>query len=141
MTRPGRSIALALTCAVLLGACNGAADPPATPSATEPSRIASTGSITVLQPEAGAAVEGPSVEVRVALEGATIAEEVSSDIRPDVGHIHVKLDGETITLLAGLEYTVDEVDPGPHVLEVEFSASDHGPFDPRVVQTVSFTVT
>lgn len=137
--RTRRWAAVAAACALLLGACGGdGADP--SPTSPASSRIASTGSITVLEPEAGATVDGPSVRVRVALEGARIAEEVSSDIRPDVGHMHVKLDGETITLLAGLEYTIDQIEPGPHVLEVEFSASDHGPFDPRVVQTVAFTV-
>jgi hypothetical protein len=140
MTRAGRLIALAVACAIVLGACDGG-DPEPDPTTAGPSRIASTGSIAVVEPEAGAAVPGPSVHVQVALEGATIAEEVSADIRPDVGHIHVKLDGETITLLAGLEYTIEGVAPGPHVLEVEFAASDHGPFAPRVVQTVAFTVT
>jgi hypothetical protein len=134
-------LAVALAAALVTGACDGGGGTtPTTSASATGGRIASTGSIRLLAPEPGASVEAP-VTVRVALEGARLAEEVSSDIRPDEGHIHVKLDGETITLLAGLEYTIEDIEPGPHVLEVEFAAADHGPFNPRVLQTVAFTVT
>jgi hypothetical protein len=29
---------------------------------------------------------------------------------------------------------------GPHLLEAEFVAADHGPFDPRIIVSVPFTV-
>jgi len=32
------------------------------------------------------------------------------------------------------------VTPGPHIVEAEFVASDHGFFNPRVLSAVSFTV-
>jgi hypothetical protein len=126
-----------------LAACGGGGDggTPTTPPSTAATRIASTGSITVLEPQPGSTVEGPDVTVRVALEGARLVKVVSTDIKPDEGHMHIKLDGTTITLLAGLEETVPNVQPGTHVLEVEFVAADHGPFNPRVLQTVTFTVT
>jgi hypothetical protein len=85
-------------------------------------------------------VEGPDVTVRVELTGARLIEEVSTDLAPDEGHIHLSLDGETITLLGTLEEVIPDVPPGPHLLEVEFVAADHGPFNPRVLQTVSFEV-
>jgi hypothetical protein len=77
--------------------------------------------------------------VRVELEGARLVREVSTNLQPDEGHIHVRLDGETITILGGLTETIPDVAPGQHVLEVEFVAADHGFFDPRVVQIVSFS--
>jgi hypothetical protein len=104
------------------------------------SRPSSTGSIEITQPTRGEVVEGPSVTVKVALEGATLLEEASRNIRPDTGHMHITLDGTVITLLAGLEYTIETVEPGTHVLQAEFVAADHGPFDPPVIETVSFRV-
>jgi hypothetical protein len=85
-------------------------------------------------------VDGPTVEVAVELTGATLIEEVTTDISPDEGHVHLSLDGETISLLAGLEETIKRVEPGTHLLEVEFVAGDHGPFEPRVLQSVTFEV-
>jgi hypothetical protein len=50
----------------------------------------------------------------------------------------VALDGKTLTLLAGLTYVIDDVAPGPHVLNIEFAANDHGPFSPPVVVLIPF---
>jgi hypothetical protein len=54
--------------------------------------------------------------------------------------MHLRLDGRTITLLGSLEEDIPGVTPGPHLLEAEFVASDHGPFSPRVISSVTFTV-
>ena len=40
----------------------------------------------------------------------------------------------------GLRQTIPDVAPGRHRLTVEFVASDHAPFDPRVVEVVAFEV-
>ena len=138
------SVRTALVAALLvLTACGSGTDPvPKDGASASPPlvRPTSTGKIAVLEPEPGATVEDPDVTVRVELTGARLVEEVSTDLAPDEGHIHLSLDGETITLLGGLEEVVPDVSPGPHLLEVEFVAADHGPFNPRVLQTVSFTV-
>jgi hypothetical protein len=39
----------------------------------------------------------------------------------------------------GVEQDV-AVTPGPHILLAEFVATDHFPFNPRVISTVTFTV-
>jgi hypothetical protein len=39
-----------------------------------------------------------------------------------------------------VDATLPNVSPGQHLLRVEFVASDHAPFDPRVFQQVTFTV-
>ena len=128
-----------LVLAVALTACGGQ-EPPPEPSSEPAARPSSTGQVRVVEPEPGAEVEGPDVRVVIELTGAELIEEVSVDLQPDEGHIHLKLDGETITLLGGLEEVVPDVAPGPHLLEVEFVAADHGPFNPRVVQTIAFRV-
>ena len=102
-------------------------------------RPTSTGTITVLEPQAGATVAVGAVTVRIDLQGATISEVVSTDLTPDEGHIHVALDGTTLTLLSRETYVIDDVGPGPHILNVEFAAKDHGPFNPPVVVLVPFT--
>jgi hypothetical protein len=40
----------------------------------------------------------------------------------------------------GLTDDVPNVTPGPHVLQVELVASDHLPFDPRVIAQTTFEV-
>jgi hypothetical protein len=79
------------------------------------------------------------VTVKLKLDGGRITKIVSKNLQPDVGHIHVRLDGRTITLLGSLTEPVP-VTPGGHVIEAEFVAADHGPFNPRVIAAVTFTV-
>jgi hypothetical protein len=134
-----RSVVAAITGVVLLAACTddgGGGDGSGQTPAARPS---SPAEVRIVQPEPGEAIEGERVHIEVELSGATLVEEATTQIRPDEGHIHLALDGETIDLLAGLEETI-RVEPGTHLLEVEFAAGDHGPFDPRVVQSVTFTV-
>jgi hypothetical protein len=140
--RPGRGrgviVASALAVALAAAACGSDGDPP--PSTTGPTaRPSSTASIAIVEPVAGEAIAGDTVTVRVELEGARLVREVSTNLQPDEGHIHVRLDGETITILGSLTETIPDVAPGQHVLEVEFVAADHGFFDPRVVQVVAFS--
>ena len=139
-TRRGRGGVVVAALAVWLSAaaCGSDGEPP--PSTTGPAaRPSSTASISIVEPEAGEAIAGDTVKVRVELEGARLVGEVSTNLQPDEGHIHVRLDGETITILGGLTETIPDVASGQHVLEVEFVAADHGFFDPRVVQVVSFS--
>jgi hypothetical protein len=58
---------------------------------------------------------------------------------PNEGHIHLYLDGSLVTMTTGLSAMID-APPGRHALRAEFVAVDHGPFDPRVVATVTFSV-
>jgi hypothetical protein len=122
--------------AVVLAACGGQA-PDGSGGGDRPS---STGRIRIVQPEPGEVVPAGQVVVEVELTGATLAEEASTQVEPDEGHIHVSVDGETITLLGGLREEVPGLEPGTHLLEVEFAANDHGPFEPPVIETVTFTV-
>jgi hypothetical protein len=52
----------------------------------------------------------------------------------------VLLDDQVISMTEGLEQQIADVTPGTHRISVEFVASDHSPFDPRVVSVVAFEV-
>jgi hypothetical protein len=131
---------LAAVAALVLGACSsgsGSTDGTPTSPVTRPS---STATITIVSPKTGETIAGGSVHVKLDLQGGKITKVVSTNLKPNEGHIHLRLDGRTITLLGSLEETIPDVTPGPHLLEAEFVASDHGPFNPRVISSVTFTV-
>ena len=66
--------------------------------------------------------------------------QTSTDLSPDKGHVHVLLDGSLISMNYTLGDDIPDVAPGPHRIEVEFVATDHAPFDPRVTAVTSFQV-
>ena len=132
-------------CVVLaaLVACGGGSERPSptpTGSSTTPTRPSSTAVLKVLEPQPGAVVNGSSLTVKVEVTGARILTAASTELRPDTGHVHLAIDGVTKTLLAGTSYTLTDLTPGTHLLQAEFAAADHGPFNPRVIVTVTFTV-
>jgi len=138
--------------AFALTACGGDGSPSGTQSSPASDRPTSTGTITIVEPAEGAQVPGPDVAVRVRVDGATIITSgtASRDVQPDTGHVHVLLkdlsgggggEGRTLTLLAGAEYTIEDLQPGRYIVTVEFAAADHGSFDPRVKDAVTITVT
>lgn len=131
--------------AVLLAACSP--DPsssPASSSASVPSplgaRPESPAVVRVVTPRSGATVPAGATELEISLRGAELTDITSQDISPDVGHLHVSLDGELVSMTAGLRQTLPDLVPGRHLLRVEFVAADHQPFDPRVVTQAVFEV-
>jgi len=137
---PRTMAALVVALAFGLAACSSSPSPSSSTTVPASARPSSTGVLTILSPQPGDVITGTSVDVKLQLTGATITKVVSTNLKPDEGHIHLKLDGTTITLLGSLEETVPNLTPGDHVIEAEFVASDHGPFNPRVVAQVTFTV-
>jgi hypothetical protein len=77
--------------------------------------------------------------VKISLTGARIVKSGSTSLKPDEGHIHLSEDGRVITLIGTLEVSTGPLAAGPHLIEIEFAASDHGPFVPRVIQQVTVT--
>lgn len=130
--------------AVLLGgltACpRSDPEPSPTPSSSQTGRLSSTAKVSILEPATGAVIRGSEVRVRIALEGGRIVDQVSTNLKPDEGHIHLLLDGRVVQFLGSLDETIKDVTKGAHLLQVEFVAADHGPFSPRVIAAVSFTV-
>jgi hypothetical protein len=74
------------------------------------------------------------------LSGAKIVAATTTNISPDKGHLHVYLDNQIVSMNFGLTDDIGNVKSGMHVLRVEFVASDHLPFDPRVFTAVTFEV-
>jgi hypothetical protein len=112
----------------------------ATSSAAVLARPSSTGQLMIMSPQDGQVFHGADVPVRVMLHDARIVPATTTNIVPDEGHLHISLDGEIVSMNLGLTDALHQVAPGIHVVQVEFVASDHLPFDPRVIQQVTFEV-
>ncbi len=140
--RTGGLAAMIAVTALVASACGGGGNPQ--PSSTTPTtaaaRPSSTAKLTILSPKTGSVVHGSTVDLRIALEGARIVKQTSTNLAPDEGHVHVLLDGLLISMNYGLTETIPDVTPGQHLLQVEFVATDHAPFDPRVIAVTSFEV-
>ena len=105
------------------------------------SRPSSDAHLSIVSPRAGEVVRGnpASVAVQLRLEGGKIVPLNSFRLVPNEGHIHLYLDGALVSMTASLSAHIS-ASPGQHLLRAEFVAVDHGPFDPRVVATVAFSV-
>jgi hypothetical protein len=129
-------LVLLLSCAALAG-CGPRAQGPAQPATQV--RPRSTAALAIVAPVPGATVTGRTLDVRLQLTGAAVTPETSTHLTPDRGHIHLILDGRVVSMAYGLEQDVP-VTRGDHLLQAEFVATDHFPFNPRVVKSVTFTV-
>lgn len=140
MIRTSKAVTLLLATALVAASCGKSAPPGQGSSPTPNPRPSSTGSIKITDPQPGQTIQGTTYKVKVEVTGARIIEQASTDVRPDTGHLHLSLDGNTVTLLAGLEFELKDLTPGQHLLQAELAAADHGPFQPRVIATVTFNV-
>ena len=139
-------------CAVLvlvMAACSSGGGTPrpgtgATGSSPTPSvsqdRPASTAKLAIISPTNGQVVTGTTVQMKVSLKDAKIVAAATTDVVPDEGHLHVLLDDQLISMTGGTTQLLANLTPGQHLLKVEFVASDHAPFDPRVITAVAFEV-
>src|SRR5207247_2476562 len=117
--------------AVLAAACGGGSSSGGTPTPTARARPSSPAKLSIVRPTNGEVIHGSSTKLVVSLEGARIVKPTTTHIVPTRGHIHVLIDGKIISMNYGLSQTIGGLTPGNHVLQVEFVASDHLPFDPR----------
>ena len=110
-----------------------------TPSAT---RIASTARVGFVSPQPGSTVTGSFVDVEVRLDGGKLEPAATRRLKPDVGHLHLYLDGRLYSMTEGTRQRIDLADrtAGEHLLRVEFVALDHGPFDPPVIAETRFVL-
>jgi hypothetical protein len=134
---------------LLTGSCTGGSDgsssttptTPGVPTTTLTNRPSSPAKIEILSPKNGDVVHSTSLHLKLALQNAKVVPASTTDIRPDQGHVHVLVDSKIVTMTYGLQQTIPNLTPGTHLLQVEFVASDHAPFDPRVLaQPVTFEV-
>lgn len=101
--------------------------------APQAERIASTAKMSIVEPVQGAQITGTKMRVVISLEGGRILPQATRDIKPDEGHMHLSLDGQLASMTYGLDQEI-AITPGRHILEAEYVAGDHAPFNPRVIQ-------
>ena len=140
MTRRSTIVPTIVGLGLLLAGCSSSAGAGSGSSATPTSRPSSPAKLTIVSPHNGQEVKGSTVHVRLRLKGARIVRPTTQHITPTTGHIHLYLDNRIISMNYHLTDTIPNVSPGTHVLRVEFVASDHLPFDPRVVAGAVFQV-
>ncbi|HEX9342420.1 MAG TPA: hypothetical protein VF995_02230 [Actinomycetota bacterium] len=137
--------ALAVAVALVAAGCggrsgSGSGGGQTTTTPTLGPRPSTSAKLSILSPRDGQVVHGTTVDLKLRLQGAKIVAVVSKDLRPDRGHVHVRLDGQLVSMTFGLEQKIPSLKPGTHVLQVEFVATDHLPFDPRVLAQTAFQV-
>jgi hypothetical protein len=103
-------------------------------------RPASTGKLSILAPRNGQVVKGTNLTLKLDLKGARIVQATTTKIQPDQGHVHVMLDGKLISMNYKLSEKLPKLTLGTHLIQVEFVAADHLPFDPRVLTQAAFQV-
>jgi Family of unknown function (DUF6130) len=103
-------------------------------------RPRSTATLSFAEPTPNQVVTGTTLDVRLRLDGGRIVHTSSTTLTPDTGHIHLFVDGAIVSMTFGTEQRIPlgGLEPGPHVLQAEFVAADHGPFAPRVTATEQF---
>ena len=79
------------------------------------------------------------VQVHLRLIGGRIVGFTSSRLVPNEGHVHLILDGRLVSMTSSTDQTL-ALSPGTYRLKAEFVAVDHGPFDPPVTASVTFSV-
>ena len=130
--------ALALV-AVVTVACSGSGGDKGGAAAPSP-RPSTPAQLEIVTPTNGQVVKGPTVPLKISLTGAKVVQPSTTNISPTKGHLHVSLDGQLVSMNFSLHQPLQNVSTGTHTLRVEFVASDHQPFNPRLFKEVAFTV-
>lgn len=119
--------------AAMLAACGSQASTSSSSSSSAAARPSSPALVTIVSPQNGAVITGGSIPVLVQVTGATIVQQTSRNISPTQGHVHLFLDNNLTYMSYTLMENLPVPHPGTYVLRAEFVASDHVPFNPRVV--------
>jgi hypothetical protein len=141
-TRRTRAAVLLAVAALGLAACSGGNGGSAQPAATTAAaaRPSSPAKLTIESPRNGETIRQDRPEVRLELVGAKIVSQTTTHIQGDEGHIHLIVDGRLVNMNYSLEQRLPQLPPGQHVLQVEFVAADHAPFEPRVLTQAAFQI-
>ena len=140
-----RALALALLAVAVLAlaACSGGdgggSAAPATTAVAAAPRPSSPAKLTIMAPRNGQTVK-EGAELRLGLDNAKIINQTTTRIQGDEGHIHLLVDGKLVNMNYGLRQRLPELAPGQHVVQVEFVAADHAPFEPRILTQAAFTM-
>ncbi len=139
-----RAAVLLAALALAVAACSGGGDdggPDATATtAAAADRPSSPAKLTIETPRQGQTVDQDRAQLILALDGGKIVNQTTTRIQGDEGHIHLHVDGKLVDMNYGLRQRLPQLPPGQHVVQVEFVAADHAPFDPRVLTQAAFKV-
>jgi CopC domain len=141
-TRRARAAVVLAVAALGLAACSSGDGGSAQPAATTAlaARPSSPAKVIIETPRNGQTVRQARPEVRLELTGAKIVNQTTTRIQGNEGHIHLLVDGKLVTMNYGLRQRLPQLPPGQHVVQVEFVAADHAPFEPRVLSQAAFQV-
>ena len=139
-----RAAVLLAALALAVAACSGGGDgggpdAPATTAAAA-DRPSSPAKLTIETPRQGQTVDQDRAQLILALDGGKIVNQTTTRVQGDEGHIHLLVDGKLVDMNYGLRQRLPQLPPGQHVVQVEFVAADHAPFDPRVLTQAAFKV-
>ena len=139
-----RAAVLLAALALAVAACSGGGDDggpdaPATTAAAA-DRPSSPAKLTIQTPRQGQTVDQDRAQLILALDGGKIVNQTTTRIQGDEGHIPLHVDGKLVDMNYGLRQRLPQLPPGQHVVQVEFVAADHAPFDPRVLTQAAFKV-
>ena len=141
-----RAAAVAVVVAALIvAACssdgdNGGQAATATTAAVAADRPSSPAKLTIETPRQGQTVKQTRPQLVLALDGGKVVNQTTTRVQGDEGHIHLYVDGKLVAMNYGLRQRLPQLPPGQHVVQVEFVAADHAPFDPRVLTQAAFEV-
>jgi methionine-rich copper-binding protein CopC len=119
---------------------NGASAAPTSTAAVAAERPSSPAKLTIEEPRQGQTVKQARPELVLNLDGAKVVNQTTTRVQGDEGHIHLYVDGKLVTMNYGLRQRLPQLPPGQHVVQVEFVAADHAPFDPRILTQSAFQV-
>lgn len=136
-------------------ACGGDKSAPQAETSTPAASAEATAmpSVSILEPQDGATLDGDSITVRLSATGVTIVP--AGDTTAGTGHHHLYLDedlgdptvaipvvpGHVIHMGTGVsEYTLTDVPAGEHRLIAVVADGMHVPLQPWVTDTIHFTV-
>jgi hypothetical protein len=131
---------LGLTLTACSGGNGGGSDAPATTTAVAAARPSSPAKLIITRPENGQTVRQQRPELRLELDGGKIVSQTTTRVQGDEGHIHLHVDGKLVAMNYGLRQRLPALPPGQHVVQVEFVAADHAPFEPRILTQAAFEV-
>jgi len=139
------AVAVVVAALALLAACssdgdNGGQAATATTAAVAADRPSSPAKLTIETPRQGQTVKQTRPELVLALDGGKVVNQTTTRVQGDEGHIHLYVDGKLVAMNYGLRQRLPQLPPGQHVVQVEFVAADHAPFDPRVLTQAAFEV-
>jgi hypothetical protein len=140
-----RAAVLLAVLALAVAACSGGGDDggpgaTATTAAAVADRPSSPAKLTIEAPRQGQTVDQDRARLVLVLDGGKIVNQTTTRVQGDEGHIHLHVDGKLVDMNYGLRQRLPQLPPGQHVVQVEFVAADHAPFDPRVLTQAAFKV-